>query len=179
MRKLLQGTAQLEFWETYNFSDLYTYFDEANATLRSEEILDEETIEADAEKDAVETESKLDNASKIAKDGEKVEGEIIEEVTDEEIAEESNKLIDQIEADTTDAEDMNANFAEYAKNNPLYAYLSPSYTQNDQGQYYPAQTARVGFAAIKDTARINSMLKMTKDLFPRDLKLVWSVKTKT
>ena len=33
VRKLLQGTAQLEFWETYNFSEIYQYFDEANARL--------------------------------------------------------------------------------------------------------------------------------------------------
>ena len=33
VRKLLQGTAQLEFWETYNFSELQQYFDEANAKL--------------------------------------------------------------------------------------------------------------------------------------------------
>ena len=50
VRKLLQGTAKLEFWETYNFSELYTFFDEANAALRTEEVLDEETLEAEAEK---------------------------------------------------------------------------------------------------------------------------------
>jgi len=33
VRKLLQGTAQLEFWETYNFNEIYQYFDEANARL--------------------------------------------------------------------------------------------------------------------------------------------------
>ncbi len=33
VRKLLQGTAQLEFWETYNFSEIYQYFDEANSRL--------------------------------------------------------------------------------------------------------------------------------------------------
>lgn len=33
VRKLLQGTAQLEFWETYNFSEIFQYFDEANARL--------------------------------------------------------------------------------------------------------------------------------------------------
>ena len=33
VRKLLQGTAQLEFWETYNFSEIYQHFDEANARL--------------------------------------------------------------------------------------------------------------------------------------------------
>ena len=33
VRKLLQGTAQLEFWETYNFTEIYEYFDEANKRL--------------------------------------------------------------------------------------------------------------------------------------------------
>ncbi|MDP3443018.1 MAG: hypothetical protein Q8T08_09190 [Ignavibacteria bacterium] len=33
VRKLLQGTAQLEFWETYNFSELNSFFDEANQRL--------------------------------------------------------------------------------------------------------------------------------------------------
>ena len=33
VRKLLQGTAQLEFWETYKFTEIYQYFDEANALL--------------------------------------------------------------------------------------------------------------------------------------------------
>ena len=68
------------------------------------------------------------------------------------------------------------NFSDYAKKYPLYAYLQPSYAQNEAGTPYPAQTARVGFAAVKDTARINRMLSLTKDLFPRDLRLVWTVK---
>ena len=33
VRKLLQGTASLEFWETYKFSEIYTTFIEANSRL--------------------------------------------------------------------------------------------------------------------------------------------------
>ena len=33
VRKLLQGTAQLEFWETYNFNEIYQYFEEANKII--------------------------------------------------------------------------------------------------------------------------------------------------
>jgi SecD/SecF fusion protein len=33
VRKLLQGTAQLEFWETYQFADVIQYFEEANKRL--------------------------------------------------------------------------------------------------------------------------------------------------
>jgi len=171
VRKLLQGTAQLEFWETYNFSDLYTYFDEANATLRTEGILDEETKDAESKnKDDVEQ-----TEGAAVTDGENGEtgGDVIEEGKEEK---ETNKLLEQIEADTTSGAGDEANFDEYAKNFPLYAYLQPSYAQNESGQPYPAATARIGFAAIKDTARINGMLRLTKDIFPRDLKLVWTVK---
>lgn len=172
VRKLLQGTAKLEFWETYSFSELYQYFDQANAELRTEEVIDEETAEADAAKQE-ETDGTSDNTEVSTEggdgetnaDGETVEGE-----------EETNKLLDQIEADTTaDAAD-DVNFADYAKRNPLYAYLQPSYAQDESGRPYPAQTARIGFAAIKDTARINGMLRLVKDVFPRDMRLVWSVK---
>ena len=33
VRKLLQGTAQLEFWETFEYKDLYSYFADANKKL--------------------------------------------------------------------------------------------------------------------------------------------------
>ncbi len=170
VRKLLQGTAKLEFWETYNFSELYTYFDEANATLKTEEILDEETLEAEEAKE-IAADGSTEN--KVQADG---EVEDSEKSTLEDDEESTNKLLDQIEADTTadPADDMN--FKEYAKKFPLYAYLQPSYAQDESGRPYPAQTARIGFAAIKDTARINHMLKTVKDIFPRDLKLVWTVK---
>ncbi len=173
VRKLLQGTAKLEFWETYNFSDLYQYFDEANATLRTEEILDEETAEA---KEVTEAGTEVSDDTKTTTKGETIETENGDEVIAENGEESTNKLLEQIEADSTatGADDMD--FSDYAKKNPLYAYLQPSYAQNESGQPYPAQTARIGFAAIKDTARINHMLKLVKDIFPRDMKLVWSVK---
>ena len=34
VRRLLQGTARLEFWETYDFSELYPFFAEANERIR-------------------------------------------------------------------------------------------------------------------------------------------------
>ena len=45
-RKLLQSTAQLEFWETYEYSELFQSFESANTYLRSIEkvIVEEEKI---------------------------------------------------------------------------------------------------------------------------------------
>ena len=167
VRKLLQGTAKLEFWETYNFSDLYTYFDEANAQLKTVEVLDEETIQGDENTEAIVSDEIIANGETAQLDGEIKTLDSTETVT--------NKLLNQIESDTTN-EASDANFAEYAKKYPLYAYLQPSYFQDESGRMTPGATARVGIAAIKDTARINHMLKRVYDIFPRDLKFVWSVK---
>jgi SecD/SecF fusion protein len=151
VRKLLQGTAKLEFWETYNFSDLYTYFDEANAKLRAEEKLVSDTTKNQQKATA-------GKAAKTAK---------ADTAT--------NSLLKKIAKDTT-AQNQNTSFEAYAKKNPLYAYLHPSYFQTKDGRYTPGETARVGLVAIKDTARVNRMLKKVKNIFPRDLKLAWEVK---
>ena len=44
VRKLLQGTASLEFWPTYNFNELQGYLAEAN-TLLAQLLADEEAVE--------------------------------------------------------------------------------------------------------------------------------------
>jgi SecD/SecF fusion protein len=63
--------------------------------------------------------------------------------------------------------------ARYKKENPLYAVLNPAYEER-QGQYYPGQSATVGYAAIKDTAAVNRLLRQTSNMFPRDLKFAWT-----
>ncbi len=175
VRKLLQGTAKLEFWETYNFSELYTFFDEANARLRTDASLDEETNET-TDNTATTTDGEVAQ-TEVETQEETVSTDDETSALDDLLADDSeaNKLIDQIESDTSAAGD-DFNQEEYARNYPLYALLQPSYFQNESGQYAPAEAARVGMAAIKDTARINHMLKKTLDIFPRDLRLVWTVK---
>ena len=153
VRNLLQGTAQLEFWETYNFSDLYTFFDEANTRLASQN--------KDAEAAQKETESTTADASA--------------ETTP---ADTTKSLLDKISAES-DTTKKDENFEAYAKNNPLYAYLMPSYVQDESGRFFPGSTARVGQAQVKDTARINNMLRQVQGVFPRNLKLAWTVKSRS
>ena len=45
VRKLLQGTASLEFWETYSFGEIEMYLNEANATLAEVLAAEEEAAE--------------------------------------------------------------------------------------------------------------------------------------
>lgn len=166
VRKLLQGTAQLEFWETYNFSEVYGFFDEANQRLKELEG-DNEAEEVSIEEETViEKTQAADNTSN-------------EEVTDESLTEQlaeadTSSLMDQISSDTTAQDDLS--FEEYASQNPLYAYLMPSYVQNENGQFFPGNTARVGSAAVKDTAKINHMIRRVKSIFPRNMVLAWTVK---
>lgn len=167
VRKLLQGTAKLEFWETYKFSEVYQYFDEANARLRAEEI-----VEDDIASDPGSTEETAEETS--AEGQEATEDTAGDDLMDAVSDTTTDKLLEQLESDTTAADDMN--FQQYAKKFPLYAYLMPSYVQNENGQTFPAQAARMGVAAIKDTARINHMLRLVNDVFPRDMRLVWTVK---
>ena len=142
VRKLLQGTAQLEFWETYNFSEIYQYFDEANAML-----------------------AQTEKANKPAED------ETEEATDDEDVA-----LLDQMSAEDSLQKAQEKARKEMLENNPLYTILIPSYYQGSNGMMTPGQTARVGMAAVKDTANINRMLKLTSSVFPRNLKFAWCVK---
>lgn len=140
VRKLLQGTAQLEFWETYNFTEIYSFFDEANKRLAEINKANKELESSEAK-----TETKAEDEPAL-------------------LANDSLKA-----AQDKALEEMRENF-------PLYNYLTPSYYQNEMGQTYPAQTARVGMALVKDTANINRMLKQVKNIFPRDVRFAWCVK---
>ncbi len=173
VRKLLQGTAKLEFWETYNFSEIYQYFDQANKKLSAVEEVAAEDSAANNKTAETEATTGQEEGSKEASAN---EGENKRAPEGENADTTKNKLLEQIEKDTSAAAQKELSFEEYAKKNPLYAYLRPSYYQNEQGGYQPAQSARVGVAAIKDTARINAMLRKVKDIFPRDLRLAWEVK---
>jgi SecD/SecF fusion protein len=164
VRKLLQGTAQLEFWETYNFSEVYTFFDEANERLG----VIEQVEEAEASTDETNAESaETPNSETEINDADS----LLEMATEGDTA---GSLLDQLSDDTSQIDDMD--FQQYAKENPLYAYLMPSYVQNESGQFFPGNTARVGTALVKDTARINQLLRKTNSIFPRNMKLAWTVK---
>ena len=161
VRKLLQGTAQLEFWETYNFSEVYQYFDQANALLaernKAQKALDEseKTEEGDAQVEPAEGEE-------VAVADTTAEGGLLEQIAQDE---ENPENLSDDEA-----------LAKFRAENPLYGLLNPSYSQNG-----PAQTARVGMAQVKDTAAINRMLRVAaeENIFPRNMKLAWTVKPET
>ena len=162
VRKLLQGTAQLEFWETYKFNEVYQYFAEANTRLQKTTLKDEAIEELGENTDGTSTENATEADSLIA-------------TTEADTSESS--LLKQLESDTSGVSQDDENFEEYAKKNPLYAYLNPAYVKSEKdGQFYPGQSAVMGYAAVKDTAKVNKMLRDVNSAFPRDLKFAWASK---
>ncbi|MFZ4550112.1 MAG: SecDF P1 head subdomain-containing protein, partial [Bacteroidales bacterium] len=152
VRKLLQGSAKLEFWETYKFSELAGIFNEANKRLATGNIaIDTAAIANDS------TAAKADSSSVAKADTTK-----------------KSSLADKLKQDTT-AAGKEQQIEKYRKENPLFAYLQPAYQQQN-GQTFATNRATVGYAAIKDTARINAMLSKVKGMLPRNCQLAWTIK---
>ena len=150
VRKLLQGTASLEFWETYELSEIAQQLIAANDMLR--ELYagnkSEETDDVEAEEKSEETtaQSKLDSLKLAAAAASQ----------QPESTQQQSQALD-----------------EFRKQNPLFGKLNV-YFQGGQIMPGPA----IGDAFFADTAAINSMLKEkhVRELFPRDLALKWAVK---
>ena len=150
VRKLLQGSANLEFWETYDFSELLPQFAQINNEY-----------------------AKMANANEAA-EAEQVESkEVKDEVkADDDLA----ALVDAAAGDSAAAAEAEQTAAveNYKKNNPLFAILNPSINQAGQAYRGPV----VGTVHYTDTARVNAMLNspIAKQVLPRDLRLYWTVK---
>ncbi|MFO7621026.1 MAG: protein translocase subunit SecDF, partial [Bacteroidales bacterium] len=146
VRELLQGTANLEFWETYENSEIIGYLIQANNLLR--EI-------------AVYTETTMDTTAVTAQ----------AEVAESDTTKSERSLLDLLEKGDTTAPEA-ATREEFNLQNPLFGLLSPRVTETGE----PLPSSMVGLASGLDTARVNAYFRMNqiKALFPRDLRLLWS-----
>ena len=183
VRKLLQGTAQLEFWETYQFTQLHPYLTEANKKLAAIMSSGSDTLKTDSTKidttgtaKAAKSKTELKEKKTLAANATKAA--VTKKDSSKKDTSGGNALLKQLGKDTAKASAMNrkAETEQWMKNNPLFAVLAMNIYQTKDGQYQAGTTAMVGRAMIKDTARINYMLRLVKHLFPRDLKLAWTVK---
>lgn len=150
VRKLLQGSANLEFWETYELSEIVNNLTEANRIIASLDkagsVAQVDSTTAKAPEAAAATVqkpvSKLDSLKALSKKTE--------------TATDSTKMV-----------------KEFSKENPLFSILQLSANGGQVGR-----GPLVGMAHSKDTAQINRYfaLKQVKEVLPRDLGLRWMVK---
>ena len=148
VRKLLQGSANLEFWETYNLAEILPQLSQINSEL----------AKANASTEAAQTEK-------------------VEVVEEEVVANDVDALVEGLAAADSLAQleaDQKAAVEEFKKNNPLFAAIQLSVDQANQ----PYQGPVVGTAHYTDTAKVMAMLnsQVAKSILPRELKLAWTVK---
>ena len=150
VRKLLQGSANLEFWETYDLAEILPQLAQINS----------EAAKVNASTEAAQAEEKKEEVKKEEKKADDVEA-LVEGLEEDSLA--------QAEAD------QKAAVEEYKKNNPLFAIMQMSVNQAT-GQAYRGPV--VGTVHYTDTAKVMDMLtsQVAKSVLPRELKLCWTVK---
>ena len=148
VRKLLQGSANLEFWETYDLAEILPQLSQINNEFAAQNA---STEAAQTEAAPVKEEAKAESDDLDA---------LVEDLAADSLA--------QAEAD------QEAAYEEYKKANPLFAQLQPSVSPAGQ----PYQGPVVGTAHYTDTAKVMAMLnsQVAKSLLPRELRLCWTVK---
>lgn len=194
VRKLLQGTANLEFWETYENSELGANWAEANKRIKR--ILDPQRWSQDSLKLAEDTLKKERDSTLKAKAGkltaveiEKLKKDSVEKIKKDSIVNASKSLKEKLNEKTVSSGVSDSNKAgsksktdtalvRYKENNPLYSMVGPLVPAVSQdGKYYnPGST--VGYSAIKDTAKVNAWLDnpRVRSAFPSKVKFMWESK---
>ena len=158
VRKLLQGSANLEFWETYQLPEIYQQLVAADNILAT--VLKEHNDEAVAtETESVSTEGADTTVTEAA-------------VAEGENTNEADSLLAKIAQDKPEAQ-ANQSMEEFAKQHPLFALLQINQYNGQLGR-----GASVGVANVRDIPKINEYLamKQVKDVLPRNLSLKWGVK---
>ena len=154
VRKLLQGSANLEFWETYEMSEVAPNLIQANALI------------AEMQRAAEPQENEVEEVVE--------ETEVVE--AQDSVASAVDSLAAQLAANNPEAAaaDNEEALEKYKKENPLFAVLQPSIDQAGQAMRGPV----VGIAHYSDTVAVNKYLgmKQVRELMPRDLQFRWTVK---
>lgn len=152
VRRLLQGTANLEFWETFDLAEIAPNIMEADRVLGAQLATTNEA-----------TDTLL----------------VAETVTPAEITPESiaKSREDSILAALREAEapvDTLQNQEDFRREHPLLSILEVPGVQTGQFGRGPV----VGFAHFKDTARINTLFaqRAVREVLPANLGLRWSIK---
>ncbi|QHS57714.1 protein translocase subunit SecDF [Mucilaginibacter sp. 14171R-50] len=153
VRKLLQGSAKLEFYQTFDNTEVYGLLNNINGLLAAKN----KTSKVDT--------SKADTAKSLAA------------AKDTSAAgKPANSLVNKLKNST------NKDSASLVKNqlaaNPLFAVMSPVTYQDQTGQQQLSPGPIVGYTAQKDTAKVNSYLRSAdiKSVIPQNMKFLWSVK---
>lgn len=146
VRKLLQGSANLEFWETYDLAEILPQLVQINS----------EYAQLNAATETVAAQETPTTAPQ-------------ESTADGDIAD----LVDGLQNDSAEVS-QEKQLEQYKKQNPLFAVLNPAVNQAGQAYRGPVvgMVHYTDTAAV--SAMLNSQI--AKQVLPRDLRLAWTVK---
>jgi SecD/SecF fusion protein len=164
VRNLLQAAAKLEFWETYENAEVYSYLQQANTAIKERGAATvDTTAKNSAPKAALLSSNDTAKASQpnSAKSSKK----------------DSTSLSLLNSADTSKKKAANVK-SNTAADNPLFAVLQPAIYRDEQNNYQLAPGCIVGNAQGTDTIKINRFLSLNyvKAIFPKTLKFLWGSK---
>ncbi|MCR4613554.1 MAG: protein translocase subunit SecDF [Bacteroidaceae bacterium] len=156
VRKLLQGSANLEFWETYDTQVAMPFLNQLNAALRNAGTVEAETADTTA-------------VAAVADSTAVAETEVKAEAAD--TASAGKDILAQVSATEGEAAaKITGPTEEEKKANPLFSILQPA--QGNAG-------CMAGYALARDTAEINALInsETAKHILPADMRLMWGVKS--
>jgi SecD/SecF fusion protein len=152
VRKLLQGSAKLEFYATYDNNEVYPLLTNINGILAAKNKL------------ATKKDTTAPATTVATTDTAKKGGSLLSKVK-------------QNAAKDTSASALKGKNA-LAESMPLFAVLPPALGQGPNGQQQLVPGPVVGYALIKDTAKVNSYLNSedVKAVIPKNMRLFWGAK---
>ena len=182
VRKLLQGTANLEFWETYENAELGQYWPEANKRVKA--ILNPALAKADSLKNADTAKVASADTAKAKMTPDQVLQAKADSIAKADSLSKNQTLEEKLKstavgADTNKgAAKTDTALANYKLNNPLYSMAGPLVPNVSQDGKYYGQGSAVGYALIKDTSTINRWLNHPKvrAVFPSKVRFMWEAK---
>jgi SecD/SecF fusion protein len=144
IRELLQGTANLEFWETYENKEIIGYLSQANSQLKEIQSNTKKTT------DSVKITSKT--------------------IASKDTTKKTESLLDIIQKDTSKVTESK-NIEQFTTQNPLFGILRPNVDR--QGQPAEGALIGLASFRDTGTVNTYLKMNQIRSLFPRDVKFLW------
>jgi SecD/SecF fusion protein len=154
VRKLLQGTAKLEFWETFDNPEAFKHLSSANDMLKKV-LANEKNGVSTITTDTTATADTATATSALAGLG--------------------TKATTEVKADSSKSDTAQKTIEQFTKENPLFVLLRP---YADEQNMLIAKGSMCGTALVKDTAKINSYLSRpeVRAAMPSNIRFLWAYK---
>lgn len=178
IRKMIQTTANLEFWETYDNDKAWEYLNQANTVLARELYgIEEDDTTTTAAADSTQNPADSSQAN-TANPADSLENK--KDSTNESanlLKNKNDKKSDSSKSGKNNNQQLSRE--EQFQKAPIMRYLNPAVYQGQDKKYYYQEGCRVGLCALADTNNLNTLLthkSLQGGVLPNEMKLLWANK---